>query len=153
MLAAVILSGGASTRMGSPKALLKYQGRTFLEHLLEITVHPRIGTRRVVLGPHADEITKAVALGPEEVVMNPQWELGQLSSLHAALRSLPESTDGLLLCLIDHPLVSGALVGQLIDCVLFQWSADCLAGLPAAARPSVDFRVSPLPGIIGGSAR
>ena len=50
MLAAVILSGGASSRMGSPKALLPYQGRPFLEHLLEVTLRPEIGVRRVVLG-------------------------------------------------------------------------------------------------------
>ena len=49
MLAAVILSGGASSRMGSPKALLPYQGRPFLEHLLEIISRPEIGARRVVL--------------------------------------------------------------------------------------------------------
>jgi len=49
MLAAVILSGGASSRMGSPKALLPYQGRPFLEHLLEVTSHRNIGVRRVVL--------------------------------------------------------------------------------------------------------
>ena len=50
MLAAVILSGGSSSRMGSPKALLPYQGRPFLDHLLEITRHPKIGVRRIVLG-------------------------------------------------------------------------------------------------------
>jgi molybdenum cofactor cytidylyltransferase len=115
MLAAVILSGGASTRMGSPKALLPYQGRPFLEHLLEVTKHPRIGVRRVVLGAHAEPIARAIALDPEEVVINEEWEKGQVSSIQAALRSLPPGTDGILLCLIDHPLISLSLVDGMIE--------------------------------------
>jgi molybdenum cofactor cytidylyltransferase len=114
MLAAVILSGGSSSRMGSPKALLPYQGRVFLEHLLEVTTHPRIGARRVVLGAHAEPIAKAVELPADEIVINPDWEKGQLSSIQAALRSLPDGTEGFLLCLIDHPLISAELVNDLI---------------------------------------
>jgi len=116
MLAAVILSGGSSSRMGSPKALLPYQGRPFLEHLLDISRHPKIGTRRIVLGAHAEPIAKAVALDPNEIVINDDWEKGQLSSLQAAIRSLPAGTDGLLLFLIDHPLITGELVDGLIQC-------------------------------------
>ncbi len=115
MIAAVILSGGSSSRMGSPKALLPYQGRLFLEHLLEVTQHPKIGVRRVVLGAHAEPITRAVAVPADEIVINEDWEKGQLSSLHAAMRSLPAGTDGLLLCLIDHPLISAALVDELVQ--------------------------------------
>jgi molybdenum cofactor cytidylyltransferase len=115
MLAAVILSGGSSSRMGSPKALLPYQGRPFLEHLLEITRHPKIGVRRVVLGMHAEPIAKAVDLAADEIVINENWEQGQLSSVHAALHSLPSETDGMILCLIDHPLISANLVASLIS--------------------------------------
>jgi molybdenum cofactor cytidylyltransferase len=115
MLAAVILSGGASSRMSSPKALLPYQGRPFLEHLLEITAHREIGVRRVVLGAHAEPIAKAIDLKADEIVINHEWEKGQLSSIQAALRSLPPGTDGMLLCLIDHPLISSALVQDLIE--------------------------------------
>jgi molybdenum cofactor cytidylyltransferase len=115
MLAAVILSGGASSRMGSPKALLPYQGRPFLEHLLEVTAHREIGARRVVLGADAGPIAKAVDLKADEIVINHEWEKGQLSSIQAALRSLPPGTDGMLLCLIDHPLISSTLVQELIE--------------------------------------
>jgi molybdenum cofactor cytidylyltransferase len=101
--------------MGSPKALLPYQGRPFLEHLLDVTIHPKIGARRVVLGKDAEPISSAVQLTSNEIVINERWEEGQLSSIQAAIRSLPAGTDGMLLLLIDHPLISSALVNDLIE--------------------------------------
>jgi molybdenum cofactor cytidylyltransferase len=115
MLAAVILSGGASQRMGSPKALLPYQGRPFLEHLIAVTSHLKIGARRIVLGAHAELIADALRLAADEVVINAEWEKGQLSSIQAGIRSLPAGTDGMILCLIDHPLISASLVDELIE--------------------------------------
>jgi len=101
--------------MGTPKALLPYQGGTFLEHLSTVTDHPRIGWRRVVLGADAGAIAESVKLVADEMVINENWEAGQLSSVQAGVRSLPAGTDGMLLCLIDHPLISRELVGELVE--------------------------------------
>lgn len=126
MLAAAILAAGESRRMGEPKALLPHRGATFLEHLLDVTRHPRIGITRVVLGAHATEIYAKVRLDPAMIVSNPDWPKGQLSSIHAAIRSLPAgATEGLLLCPVDHPLVSADLIAQLI--VAFDASAKLIA--------------------------
>jgi len=114
-LAAIILAAGESRRMGRPKALLACQGTTFLGHLLRVTAHPAISVRRVVLGAAADEIRRATGVAPEAVVMNPEWQKGQLSSLQAGLHSLPEGgTDGVLVCPVDQPLISALLVDRLI---------------------------------------
>lgn len=116
LLAAVILSAGASTRMGRPKALLPYREGTFLEHLIQVTRHPRIGITRVVLGAGAENIQKIAKLDSSLVVLNPDWELGQLSSICAGVRSLEAiETDGIVLCPVDHPLVSARLVSELVD--------------------------------------
>jgi molybdenum cofactor cytidylyltransferase len=115
-LAAAILAGGESRRMGTPKALLPYRGKTFAEHLLEITSHPRVGAKRIVVGAHAQEISAKLRDSGTEIVVNRDWQQGQLSSIQAAVRSLAANqTSGLLLCPVDHPLISTELVARLIE--------------------------------------
>ncbi|MHB8755783.1 MAG: nucleotidyltransferase family protein [Candidatus Acidiferrales bacterium] len=145
MIAVVILSAGESRRMGQPKALLSFpktfsfkgaeemknrpaaqatgeaslaptKTKTFLEHLIDVTRHPRVGVLRVVVGAHATEIRARVKLPDGAIVVNENWEKGQLSSLQAAIRSLPAGeTEGILVCLVDHPLISAPLVSTLIE--------------------------------------
>ena len=101
--------------MGAPKALIPYRGRTFLQHLIEVTSHARIGIRRIVLGAGAEAIREKLGLDPASIVINENWRQGQLSSIQAAIRNLLEAeTEGLVLCPVDHPLVSSELVARLI---------------------------------------
>jgi len=115
MLAAAILAAGESRRMGQPKALVPFQGSTFVEHLIAVTRHTRLGITRVVLGAGAEGIRVQLKIDPAWIVVNANWPKGQLSSIHAAIRSLPAgATEGILVCPVDHPLVSADLVARLI---------------------------------------
>lgn len=132
MLAVVILAAGESRRMGRPKALLPFPdasaggnekwgthaagAKTFLCHLIDVTRHPKTVARRVVVGAHAKEIRAEAKLEADELVLNEEWHRGQLSSLQAAIRSLPkDAADGILVCLVDHPLISRVLVARIIE--------------------------------------
>ena len=110
--AAILLAGGASTRMGQPKALLPIGGQTFLGRLIDIySLHcaPII----VVLGHQAGLIH--ASLPPTvQSVRNPQPERGQFSSLQTGLAALPPALD----CLfqpIDYPAVTAATVQLLAN--------------------------------------
>ena len=80
--------------MGAPKALVPYRGRTFVEHLLEITRHTRVGVTRIVVGAHADAIREKLSSQTAAIVLNEDWAKGQLSSIQVAIRSLPEEEIG-----------------------------------------------------------
>ncbi len=110
MIAGIILAAGASSRMGSPKALLDYRGETFIQRLVRVlsaVCDPVI----VVLGYHADALRPAVP--DATVVVNPAPERGQLSSLQTGLAALPADAEGFLFTPVDSPAVEIATVERL----------------------------------------
>ena len=69
-----------------------------------------------MLGAGADKIREKLAIGSRLDRDESGLAEGQLSSIQAAIRSLPpDATEGLMLCPVDHPLVSAELVAQLIE--------------------------------------
>jgi molybdenum cofactor cytidylyltransferase len=114
-VAALILAAGKSERMGSPKPLLRIHGRTFLEKIAEEAQSSQLHPIRTVLGHRSSEILEVLPQFQESAVINPKYELGQLSSLQCGLRSLAEtSLDGVMVFLIDHPFVHRDLANQLL---------------------------------------
>jgi len=111
---AIILAAGKSQRMGSPKALLPCPEGTFIERIIAMLKRSRADRITTVLGHEAGRIQAGADLSAIRVVINEQYELGQLSSLQAALRSVPDDTDAILMCLVDQPFVKTETVDSLI---------------------------------------
>jgi molybdenum cofactor cytidylyltransferase len=120
MIVAVILSAGESSRMGRPKALLPIDGVRFIEKIVTSLKSTRVGKIAVVLGHEAEEMRQKISDLPCEVVINPGYKRGQLSSLVAAIRNIEagndaQSVDGILVHLVDHPYIDPTLVNSMID--------------------------------------
>lgn len=112
----LILAAGASTRMGRPKALLEFDGRTALEIALEAV--RGLGTPIVVLGACREEIQGRVGLGSVQVALNDDWERGQTSSLKIGLANLSPASAAFLFYPVDFPLVSAEETGRLVGAFL-----------------------------------
>lgn len=116
MISAVILSGGASTRMGRDKALLTLEGTTFLRRIIRLYTESPVGGIVVVLGPDADRARNEIAGEDVVVVVNPNTAGGQISSLNVGIETFGDSdTGGVIVHPVDHPMVSGATVRALLD--------------------------------------
>ena len=102
---AFILAGGKSTRMGTDKAFVEYDGRTLLARALDLarSVTPDV---RIVGGAE-----KFAPFAP--VVEDIFRECGPLGGIHAALRS--SLTELNVMLAVDTPLVSWALLQYLIS--------------------------------------
>jgi len=111
---AVLLAAGAGRRMGGCKALLDLGGRPALSHALDALRDGGVESVRVVLGHQAHDVKERVDLSGCDVVVNPQPERGQTSSLRAGLALAPWATDAWLLHTVDHPLVEASDVAALL---------------------------------------
>jgi molybdenum cofactor cytidylyltransferase len=120
MNVAIILAAGESSRMGKPKQLLPFAGKTMLECVVDAFRIAEVSETRVVLGYRAEEI--AVKIGsqagtpvPPKIVKNPRYKRGMFSSVQAGLRALPKEARLVLIAVGDQPKLKQVTVEKLIE--------------------------------------
>ena len=113
-IAGLILAGGASRRMGSPKALLRFQDETFLDRMIGLFARV-CGPVVVVLGHNAERIRAALARPSQAIfVVNPDPERGMLSSLQCGLAAIPAHSDAVFFAPVDHPHLEASTLETLV---------------------------------------
>jgi molybdenum cofactor cytidylyltransferase len=111
----LVLAAGGSKRLGAPKQLLPYNGRTLLDHVLDTARACDFDQLVCVIGGSADHIRARVDLSNVEVVENQHFGEGCSSSIAAALRAVDSRADVLVLMLGDQPGVRAQAVSALLD--------------------------------------
>ena len=138
MVAAVVLAAGDSTRMGAPKALLTApDGQPFVVRISRAFTDAGVDQVVVVTGSAHDRIVEAVGQAALPVAVriarNPDPGRGQLSSLWTGMDAVVAAdTQGLLMTLVDVPMLSAATV----EAVVSEWRRT---GAPIV-RPAVGER-------------
>jgi molybdenum cofactor cytidylyltransferase len=116
-VAAVILAAGAATRMGFPKQILPFRGRSLLRHAIDAATAAGLAPIFVVLGAHLERIEPELAGLPARAVLCSNWADGQGASVRAGVRALCDGTnepDAVVLLLCDQPLLGPDVLRELL---------------------------------------
>src|SRR5260370_35793756 len=110
--AGVVLAAGASSRMGRDKALLPWQGGTFLSAAIR-ALQPVSDLVIVIAGANSAELAPIVNANAGFLIMNPSPERGQFSSLQVGLQEgLNRGRDAAIVTLVDRPAPAMATIEQ-----------------------------------------
>ena len=116
MKAAIILAAGDSSRMGFPKQLAEYKGKTILETVVE-TVSNNIENTIVVLGHENETLTEKVDFKDSTILINESWEEGIISSIRTGLfyLSSDKNIEEALIFMGDQPAINSEVIKKLLS--------------------------------------
>ena len=115
--AIVLLAAGASTRLGKPKQLLIYNGKSLLKQAIDLALGSKANPVVIVLGAHAEQLIKEATQPGVHVIKNERWKEGMASSLNAGLNEVLRISPGInnvLFMVCDQPFVTKELLQTML---------------------------------------
>ena len=112
----VVLAAGGSTRLGQPKQLLKFSGKTLLKRSVEEALKSNADDVIVILGKNADLFKNEIDAKAHTIV-NSEWEEGMASSVRWGLETLLSDKpyiDAVIFMVCDQPYISSSILNELI---------------------------------------
>jgi len=117
MTGIIILAAGSSSRFGSPKQNLIYEGKTLLQRAIQTALTSACCDYvLVVLGANEHEIRSGISDQQVHITYNPDWQTGMASSIKQGVSTLQElepRVNNIILTLCDQPFVDPLLLYQL----------------------------------------
>ncbi len=113
MISAIVLAAGLSRRMGRPKLLLALQGKPIVRWSVEALL-PHVDEVIVVTGPDDRGVGDALRDLPVRLVVNPDPDRGQASSIVTGLAAVQPNATGAVIALGDQPRLPTRVVPDLL---------------------------------------
>jgi molybdenum cofactor cytidylyltransferase len=153
----LVLAAGSSSRLGRPKQLIEFRGKTLLRHAVQTALSLECGPVAIVLGAGCTEIEPCLEGLDGLVVENANWREGMGSSIRQGLSRLIDSfpgIDGVLIMLCDQPMVSADSLRALLQgqSPISAASYENTLGVPAWFDRSLFPELLALPGAEGAKA-
>ncbi|MGM9478989.1 nucleotidyltransferase family protein [Pedobacter sp. GSP4] len=114
----IILAAGKSSRLGRPKQLLSYKGKTLLQNVIDGALKTSCSPIVVVLGANSDEILEQHNNKNIHFIVNPLWENGMASSIVAGLSAvvnLDPYPANIIIAVADQAFITELTFNNLIE--------------------------------------
>ena len=134
-----ILAAGASTRLGRPKQLVRFNGKTLLKRAICSANACTPGRVLVVLGAESLRLRRHLQGGAatHSLTVNRNWQQGMGSTISHAMLKLPPQTCAVLVLLTDQPKIPIRSIKRLVQTwnkrphAIIASSYDDTVGVPA----------------------
>ncbi|MEQ1762235.1 MAG: nucleotidyltransferase family protein [Pyrinomonadaceae bacterium] len=108
-IAGLLLAAGGSSRLGRPKQLVEWNGKTLIRRAAESLIRAGCSPVIVVLGADVERSQEELVGLDVEPVINDSWESGMGSSIAfgmGSILSIESPPDAVLVSLCDQPFVT-----------------------------------------------
>jgi len=112
----LILAAGNSSRLGQPKQLIKFEGKTLIERITETALMVS-NDILIVLGGNTELIIPKLERFNDSIstIFNPNWQEGMGTSIRIGVEKLAEKSDLILILLADQPFISKILLQNMLQ--------------------------------------
>lgn len=123
----IILAAGEASRMGAPKQLLSFKGKTLVEKIVELTTALPNSSTIVVTGAYKKEVEQKLINYPINCIYNPSWPEGMGSSISAGVHLAEhENPEGILIILADQVAIQPSHLMNLIQTFYLKNGQFCI---------------------------
>jgi molybdenum cofactor cytidylyltransferase len=112
----LLLAAGGSSRLGQPKQLVRFEGKTLIRRSGEMLAWSACDPVAVVLGAEIEESSRELNGLAISICLNDLWNVGISSSIKSGLRHLLDlepDLDAVVIALCDQPHVTSTDIDSL----------------------------------------